>query len=294
MKTQTIHNHPESKPQTTLVLGGTGKTGRRIVQRLQAKGVPVRVASRSGETPFEWNDPTTWAPAIQGVHSIYIAFHPDLAVPGAKEAIQQLVDLAKEADVKKLVLLSGRGEEEAQRCEKIVQESGLDWTVVRCGWFNQNFSENFMLDMVLDGVIALPFSGHAEPFVDVDDIADVATAALTETGHSGQVYELTGPELLTFPEIAEKISKASGKEVRFQPISREEFVQGLLDQQVPKEFVDLLDYLFTFVLDGRNSYLADGVQRALGRAPRDFDSYARDVAATGCWNPEEEPMKHAA
>ncbi|MEM0896605.1 MAG: NmrA family NAD(P)-binding protein [Verrucomicrobiota bacterium] len=293
MKTPSIPNHSETPSQTTLVLGGSGKTGRRIVQRLRDKGLPVRVASRSSETPFEWNDPSTWAPALQDAHSVYIAYYPDLAVPGAAEAIQRLVDLSKEAGVQKLVLLSGRGEEEAQRCEGIVQRSGLDWTVVRCGWFNQNFSEYFMRDMVLDGVIALPFSGHAEPFVDVDDIAEVATAALSEPGHSGKVYELTGPELLTFPEIAEKLSRAAGREVRFQPITREEFVEGLVNESVPKELVDLLDYLFTFVLDGRNAYLADGVERALGRPPRDFDTFARDAAATGCWD-SQEPLKDAA
>ncbi|MGH2671222.1 MAG: SDR family oxidoreductase, partial [bacterium] len=181
----------DSKP--ILVIGGTGKTGRRIADRLTERGVPVRVASRSTTPTFDWTDESGWAAALAGTRAAYIAYQPDLAFPGAPEAITRVSELAKAAGVEKLVLLSGRGEEAAEVCERIVQAAGLKWTIVRCSWFNQNFSENFLLESVRAGEIALPAGDAVEPFVDADDIADVAVAALTEDGHDSEIYELTGP-----------------------------------------------------------------------------------------------------
>ncbi len=280
----TIQNSHITSNETILVLGGNGKTGRRIVDRLTVLGHPVRIGSRSGSPRFDWEDRFTWDAVLQDVASVYISYHPDLAVAGTPDKIRHLVELAAKNGVRKLVLLSGRGEEEAQRCEQIVRDSSIDWTVVRCSWFNQNFSENFMRDMVQAGVVALPAGDIVEPFVDVDDIADVAVAALTDDRHSGQLYELTGPELLTFTEAVDKIAKATGRDIKYQQITREEFISGMGADQVPEELVSLLDYLFTTVLDGRNAYLSDGVQRALGREPRTFDAYARGVVQEGLWN----------
>jgi uncharacterized protein YbjT (DUF2867 family) len=181
------------------------------------------------------------------------------------------------------VLLSGRGEEEAQLCERVVQAAGTEWTILRASWFAQNFSENFLLEPVLSGVVALPAGNVGEPFIDADDIADVAVAALTEDRHVGQLYELTGPRLLTFAEAVGEIASATGQDIQYVQISHEQFASSLADQQVPADVIELMSYLFTTVLDGRNAYLADGVQRALGRAPRDFTAYVRDTAATGVW-----------
>ena len=268
----------------TLVLGGTGKTGRRVVERLEARELPVRVGSRSGEVPFDWEDLATWSPALEDVGSVYVTYYPDLAVPGAAETIGSFADLAVESGVRRLVLLSGRGEEEAQRAEQAVRESGAEWTIVRSSFFGQNFSESFFLEPILAGELALPVDGVAEPFVDAEDIADVAVAALTEDGHAGQLYEVTGPRLLTFAEAVGEISRASGREVRYVPISVEQFGSGLKDDGLPPEFAGLLTYLFGEVLDGRNAHLTDGVRRALGREPKDFRDYARDAAATGVWD----------
>lgn len=284
MKETTLIQDTPTLTETTLVLGGSGKTGRRVVRQLEERGLPVRIGSRSANPAFDWHDPSGWSEVLEGVSSIYIAYHPDLAAPGATDAIQSLVEAARGQGVKKLVLLSGRGEAEAQRCETIVQESGIAYTIVRCAWFNQNFSENFIRDMVLGGTIALPVEGVREPFVDVEDIADVSVAALTENGHNGKLYELTGPELLTFGEAAAVISKATDREIRFQPIPREEFLAGLEAMELPAELTSLLDYLFTEVLDGRNESLTDGVQRALGRPPRRFADYASRAFADGYWN----------
>jgi uncharacterized protein YbjT (DUF2867 family) len=267
----------------TLVLGGTGKTGRRVIERLTARGVPLRAGSRSGEPPFDWEDQATWAPALHNVKSVYLAYYPDLAVPGTAAVIRAFVDLAAQSGVQHLVLLSGRGEEEAQRCEQVVQESGIQWTILRASWFAQNFSENFLLDSVLSGEVALPAGTVAEPFIDAEDIADVAVAALTEERHAGQLYELTGPRMLTFAEAVGEIARATGRNIRFVPISHAEFVQALAQQQVPPDVTELLIYLFTTVLDGRNAHLNDGVRRALGRDPRDFADYVRAAAAAGAW-----------
>jgi len=268
----------------TLVLGGNGKTGRRVAERLKSRGLPVRIGSRTAEPAFDWEDQNTWQAALQDIANVYISFYPDLAVPGAAEAIRAFTDQAVQSGVQRLVLLSGRGEEVAQHCEQIVQQAGVDWTILRSSWFSQNFSEAFLRDLVLSGELALPAGNVKEPFIDADDIADVAVAALTEDGHAGKLYEMTGPSLLTFTEVVEEIAKTTGRDIHYVQISHDDFVAGLKAQSVPADMVSLLDYLFTTVLDGRNAHLNDGVQRALGRQPRDFATYVRDAAATGAWS----------
>ena len=279
-----MSNASENTPNMTLILGGTGKTGRRVVERLSSRGVPNRVASRTGDPPFDWEDQSTWDAVLDGVTAAYISYFPDLAIPGAADAIRTFVERAVENGVRRLVLLSGRGEEEAQLCELIIQRPDFEWTVVRPSWFCQNFSEGAFLDMVLAGEIALPAGEVGEPFVDADDIADVAVAALTEDGHTGQVYELTGPRLLTFAEAVDEITRATERTIRYVQISPEAFAAGVTEMGLPEDIVWLLDYLFATVLDGRNAHLTDGVQRALGRAPRDFTDFVRDAAAAGVWS----------
>jgi uncharacterized protein YbjT (DUF2867 family) len=270
--------------KTALVLGGTGKTGRRVAQRLKARGVPTRVGSRSGEPPFDWEDEATWAPALQTVGSVYVSYYPDLAVPGAVAAVRSFAELAAESGVRRLVLLSGRGEPEAERAEAAVRDSGADPTILRSTWFMQNFSEDYMLGHVLSGEIRLPAGDVPTPFLDADDIADAAVAALTEDRHAGQLYELTGPRSLTFAEAAAEIAEATGRGIRYVPVSLEEHAAEAAEHGVPAEVVELLTYLFSEVVDGRNADTTDGVQRALGREPKDFADYARDAATSGVWN----------
>jgi len=266
-----------------LVVGGTGKTGRRVAERLAGRGIQTRIGSRSSEIPFDWTDRATWDRALEDVGVAYVTYSPDLAVPEAPPAIREFAGLAADRGVERLVLLSGRGEDEAQRCERIVQEANPAWTVVRASWFAQNFSEAFLLEPLRQGVLALPAGDVAEPFVDVEDIADVAVAALTEAGHEGEVYEVTGPRLLTFAEAVDEIARAAGRELRYQQVPVEAYVREMLAQGVPEPVVSLTRYLFETVLDGRNASVTDGVLRALGRPPRDFADYARTTAATGIW-----------
>jgi len=278
----------------TLVVGGTGKTGRRVAERLRAKGVGVRIGSRSLKPGFDWEDERTWVPALRDMTSAYVTYYPDLAVPGAAEKVRVFVAAAVKSGVRRLVLLSGRGEDGALLAEQAVRESGAEWTILRCTWFSQNFSEGFFLDQVLSGEVALPAGSVREPFVDADDIAEIAVEALTEDGHAGQVYELTGPRLLSFAEAVAEIGKAAGREIRYVQVSMAEYKAFLAEHQVPADFVWLIDYLFTEVLDGRNARLTDGVQRALGREPRDFSEYARTAAAAGVWGEVGTTADHGA
>ncbi len=267
----------------TLVLGGTGKTGRRVAERLKVKGHAVRIGSRSAHPPFDWDNERNWEASLKDVTAVYITYVPDLAMPGATDAIQAFVNQAKRQGIKRLVLLSGRREPEAQACERIVQEAELEWTVIRAAWFSQNFSEGAFVDMVLDGTIALPGGDTPEPYIDADDIADVAVAALTEAGHSGQIYEVTGPRLMTMADVAADLSRATGREINHINIPHEAFISEIANSGAPKDVVWILDYLFSTILDGRNAHLTEGVERALGRPPKDFADYAQEVAASGTW-----------
>lgn len=279
--------HPN---EITLVVGSTGKTGRRVAERLEARGVTVRHGSRSSATPFDWEDPATWAPALEGVTNAYVTYYPDLAFPGAAEQLGELARLAVAAGVRHLVLLSGRGEEGALASEQAVLDSGADWTVVRASWFFQNFDEGSFADLVRAGLLPLPAGDVAEPFVDADDVADIAVAALTDPGrHAGRVHEVTSPRLLTFHDVAAELSVAAGRTVTYVPVTLDEFEEGLLDEGLPADFAAGLKGLFAEVMDGRNSSVTDGIEEALGRPGRDFTDYARAAAATGVWAlPEED------
>ena len=278
-------NSANRSEDLTLVLGATGKTGRRVVQRLLEKGCAVRRGSRQSDPPFDWDDQSSWDTALAGATVAYISYAPDLAIPGATDAIRAFVERAVTHGLRRLVLLSGRGEEEAQACERIIQRPDVEWTVVRCSWFSQNFSEGEFLGMVLAGEVALPAGAVAEPFVDADDIADVAVAALTQDGHAGNVYELTGPRALTFAGAVEEISQATGRAIQYTQLPQDAFVAGIAEAGLPEDIAWLLNYLFATVLDGRNASLGDGVQRALGREPRDFADFCHAAAASGVWNP---------
>ena len=273
----------DTHAKPVLVLGATGKTGRRIVERLTSMGVPIRAGSRTAQPPFDWNDPATWEPALDGVGSVYISYYPDLAVPGAVEATGAFAELAVRSGVTRLVLLAGRGEEEAERAERAVAASGADLTIIRSTWFMQNFSEGDFRAQVLSGEVTLPAGDMVEPFVDADDIADVAVAALTEDGHVGELYELTGPRLLSFADAIEEIAHATGREISYSPVSVAEFAGAMAEQGVPLEAIEIFSFLFGEVLDGRNAHLMDGVQRALGREPRDFRDFVKDAVVAGAW-----------
>lgn len=269
--------------QSILVIGATGKTGSRVANRLEVLGYPVRRGSRSSATPFDWEAPETWAPALRGTRAAYVTYFPDLAFPGAVEKLESLCETARDASVEHLVLLSGRGEHHARLGEEVLRNSGVDATIIRAAWFAQNFSEGYLRDPVLAGVLPMPGGDVAEPIIDIDDIADVAVAALTQEGHKGELYEVTGPRLMSFADMAAELSQATGRDIRHIPITFEDFHQNIA--QAGGTFVaDVFTAIARETLDGRNAQTTDGVMRALGRPPRDFKDFAKAAARSGAWS----------
>jgi uncharacterized protein YbjT (DUF2867 family) len=267
-----------SEAKTNVILGGKGKTGRRVVERLVAMGHPVRPLSRSSERPFDWNDERTWVPALADAASLYVTYYPDLAVPGAAEHVRRVTRVAADQGVERIVLLAGRGEPQVHPAEDAVRESGATHTILECAFFNQNFDEGVLAPV--EDTIFFPGGTVGEPFIDCDDIADVAVAALTDTDgrHAGQTYELTGPRVVSFAEAAEAMSEATGRPIRYVPVSFEQYAE-MLAGQLPPNHVEFFIELFRWLMDGHNAYTTDGVQRVLGRPARDFRDYARAAAA---------------
>ncbi|MYS63542.1 NmrA family NAD(P)-binding protein [Streptomyces sp. SID5473] len=260
---------------TVLVTAATGKTGRRVVERLTAAGLRVRAGSRTGETVFDWEAPDTWAPALKGADLAYVNYFPDLAAPGAIAAMRAFGREAAAAGVRRLVLLSGRGEPEAVFSEGALADAGVPVTVVRGAFFAQNFSEGWLGEGLEQGEIAFPAGDTGEPFVDAEDLADVLVATLTDERHAGRTYEITGPRVVTFAEAAAEISRAAGREIRYIPVSGDEYRAGLEASGLPPAEAAWLTELFGTLLDGHNASTTDGVREVLGREPRDFAAFAR-------------------
>lgn len=271
--------------ENILVIGGTGKTGRRVVNQLQNLGHNVRIGGRNQQPAFDWESPATYAEALRGMDKAYIVYYPDLAVPGAKEAIQNLAEAATQEGLQKVVLLSGKGEQEAEACERIIANSGLRYTLVRASWFNQNFSESFLLDPILAGFVALPMPDAAIPFVDAGDIAEVVVEALLKDQYDGQTLEVTGPRKLTFRDIVKEIATATNRDIHYEPISLEEYKIAMQRAGMPADYVWLFGYLFKEVLgNAENQVVSHDIEKVLGRKATDFSTFAKRTAATGIWH----------
>ncbi|MGW0945421.1 NmrA family NAD(P)-binding protein [Streptomyces sp. NPDC002623] len=272
--------------ETILVTGATGKTGRRVVRRLRDKAVTVRAAARSGEVRFDWNDRSTWLPAVKGATAVYVVA-PHLGDPQAAEDVAALAHEAAAAGVRRAVLASfpDTGSlESARAAERALGEAGLDATVLQLRWFFQNFSEDFLRAPILSGDVRLPAGDGKEAFVDADDIAAVAVAALTEGGHVGRTYELSGPRLMSFADAVTAIAHATGRDIRYTALAAEEYATEQRAHGVPEEWIRLTIDLYADVRSGVLNSVTDDVEQVLGRPPRDFTDYARTAAAEGAWN----------
>jgi uncharacterized protein YbjT (DUF2867 family) len=272
---------------TILVLGATGKTGRRVVAGLRQRGATVRAASRTSPTRFDWGDRETWAPALAGVRAVYLV---DSQAPDAAETLGAFSAEAVAAGMAHLVLLSSRDAGVSGGLtwldgERAVREAGVAWTILRPTWFMQNFSEErYLRDPVMSGTLTVSTGTGLEPFIDAEDIAEVAATVLTEPGHAGQIYDLSGPRLLTFGDALAEIATATGRELRYVPVSSAEFATYAAELGLSPGLIEALTLLFGWIAEGRNAHLSDGVQRVLGREPRDFTTYAKTAAAAGAWD----------
>ena len=268
-----------------LVIGGTGKTGRRVAKGLDQLGHNVRIGTRNNDPKFDWEDPSTFSDALKGMDRAYIAYYPDLAVPGARDAIEKLTEASLKEGLEKVVLLSGKGEAEAEACEQIVANSGLNYTLVRASWFFQNFSEGAFLDFVLAGRVALPIPEAEIPFVDVDDIADIVIKVLLDDRFNGQTITVTGPRKMTFKEVVDTMSQGTARDIHYQPISIEEFKEGMKSAGLPESYVWLFGYLFKEVLGNPNNQsISKDVEQVLGRKATDFKEFVEKTAETGVWD----------
>lgn len=271
------------KNHTIAIVGATGKTGARVSTLLRAEGYATRDLSRSGEYHFDWMNRDSWKPALEGVEAAYITYYPDLAVPQAESDIRAFVDLAHTLAIKHLVLLSGRGEEGAQHAEAVIKTSGIDWNIVQASWFMQNFSESFMLEGLNAGNLVLPEPKALEPFIDVDDIAEMAVAALTRSELRNQLFEITGPELRSFDHCVALIAQSKNRDISFTTVSIEDYLSGAKELGLSDDFAWLIQELFVNVLDGRNAYTTDTIARVLGRPARTFQSYVEKVSQDDTW-----------
>lgn len=267
-----------------VIIGKNAKTGVRVNKLLRELGIETRQVSRSAATYFDWEARSSWPTALKGARSAYVTYQPDLAVPNAEGDINAFVEVAKAQGVEHIVLLSGRGEEGAEKAERILINSGLDWNIVRASWFAQNFSESFMAQGILEGELVLPAGNTPEPFIDTDDIAEVAVAALVDPSKRNRLYEVTGPELMTFQDCVDEISKQLGRKIKFTPVSIEAYLEILKSQNLPEDYQWLLNELFTVVFDGRNSNVTHGVEEAIGRKPTKFSDYVSKTIAAGYWD----------
>ncbi|WP_432043177.1 NAD(P)H-binding protein [Streptomyces cadmiisoli] len=267
---------------TVVVTGASGRTGSRVASAARAAGLTVRPASRA--QGFDWTDRSTWAQTLRDADAAYLVHPGDVGSPAATLAVGLLAHEAVSLGVRRLVLLSARGEEHARPTEEALRESGADWTVVRAAWFMQNFSEGPLVDGLRGGELVFPGGEVREPFVDVRDVADVVVGTLPAGDrYAGQSVTVSGPRLLSFGEAVAEIAKAAGRELAYRPVSAREYGARLAGFGVSPEEVELLVDVFDTLLDGRNAYLSDGVRQVLGREPRDFAEFAAEAAAAGTW-----------
>lgn len=261
---------------TTLITGGTGKTGSRVAHRLAARGHSVRAVTRHSEPRFDWYDESTWEGALRGCTSAYITFQPDIGLPGADAILGAFARRAVGLGCTRLVLLSGRGEAAARRAETAVIASGADWTILRSAFFFQNFTEAFWAQEIAAGSLTMVEHAVGEPFVDAEDLADVAVATLLDPAHVGRTYELTGPRLITFRDIADEIGTAYGRPVEYRQLPVSDYVAALASTGLTQEEATGLAHVFVEALDGRNAHLESGVKDVLGREGRDFATFLED------------------
>lgn len=247
----------------------------------------MRAASRSSSTRFDWSDPGTWDSTLDGITAVY------LVPPTAPGPVPEFVAHAEAAGVQRLVALSGRGADtwhdsafglDMRAAEDAVRASDLEWTILRPNNFDQNFDEDIFHAPLVAGELALPAGAVPEPFIDIEDVADVAAAVLTQPGrHAEQIYELSGPRPVTFGEAVDLISRASGLPITYKQITVGEYSANLMEAGLSEHDAHTIAEMFVLMERGLTAGTTDGVATVLGRAPRTFEEYVTRVATTGAW-----------
>jgi uncharacterized protein YbjT (DUF2867 family) len=284
-----------------LVTGATGKTARHLIPKLIQRGVTVRAVSRapaqarpgSESQHFDWFDESTYASALTGADAIYVVSPQSAdgtADPTAQ--LQKFLHGAADGGVSRIALLSSIGVGQAppddplRRMELAVIESGVPYTILRPAAFMQNFSENHWSGVARTvretGRLAMPFGDHAVSYVSAGDIAEVAAAALTENGHAGMGYTLTGPEAITLIEVAAHISAAAGRSVQYSEADQDALRRALLDSGAPAEIASYVSQAFQFAMtSGVMRAVTGDILAVTGRPATTFAEFA--LGAAGAW-----------
>ena len=277
-----------------LVTGATGKVGREVVRQLAASGAPVRALVRDpvGASAIrlpgidvvtgDLGLPETLAPAFAGVERVF------LLVPAHREQLAfdtNAVDAALAAGARRIVKVSVAGGPDSGTQigrwhwagEKKVESSGLDFTFLRPSLYMQQ-SLVYARSISVSGTFSAPLGTGAVALVDARDVAAVAVRALTEEGHSRRIYDLTGPEALTFDEMADAISNAIGRPVSYVHIPPEYALKQMLADGVPRWIAEDMLILFASFREGYGAGVSDAVPRITGRPAGTFRQFAADSA----------------
>lgn len=263
-----------------LVIGGGGKNGRRVVEKIKNKGGSIfsttRIKEKADEHTrfFDWNHPATYYPALENIDKVYIV-HPDTSMPQAYDQISELIEAMTKQKVSKAVLLSGRGQESVEKCEKVLMDSSLQWVIIRSAWFNQNFSEGHFLHGIKSGEVTFLAGTVKEPFVDLEDLSDAVVEVLLHEKYNKKIYEVTGEELLTFEEAVKRIGLAIGRQIKYNAVDKNKYFEGLINAGLNTHVAQHLVWTFDEILDGRNQNTGDGIQKILGRKPKSFLEYVQ-------------------
>lgn len=275
---------------TALILGGTGRTGSLLAGKLAGQGIVTRTASRRGaDVRFDWDDPATHAGALAGVDRLYLVT-PVLRVAYADQ-VAGFLDLAETAGVRHVTFLSTYNADQAPHGIDIAaveadlaSRQAITHSVLRPSWVMQNFTDDHL--PVIDGMITAPSGGGTEAFVDADDIAAVAAETLLHPdAHAGTQYTLTGPQALTFREVADIIASVSGRPVRYNDIDQETWISGALAAGVPANYAVMLRWLTGAIIGGTGSTPTDDIEKVTGRPPATFREFAQRNARA--WTMEE-------
>ncbi len=275
---------------SVLVIGATGNLGSEVTRQLIAKGLKVRVGVRKPEqynvhssqvdaVRFDFDDATSYASALESIEKLFLIALP--LDPDAPLVLAPVIQAAKQAGVKQIVFNSALGvdqNEEAplRKVERLLEASDLAHTILRPNFFMDNFTSGFIAPMIQDADgIFVPAEEAKTSFIAITDLAAVAVAALTEQGHSGKAYNLTGPEGLNHIVVSATISRASGRQITYQSISENDMRQGALDNGLPEPNVDYLSVLYQATRAGYLAATTNDVEQVLGRQPLKFDDFAQ-------------------